>query len=284
MTTTLLIDSDILAYKFAAKAQRSYEFGTAVDDMAEVIPKVDEWLEDLKAKLKADHFIICLSCPSDEGWRKLVLPSYKDNRSATVRPELLQPLKDYLELTYDSYRRPTLEADDIMGILSTDPTLVKGKKVIVSEDKDMQTIPGWLFNPEKDKKPRLISEEQADYFHLYQTIVGDTTDGYTGCPGAGPEAAVKLLEAPLRWTPYQHVFKRGPRKDTAETRWTLGESCSRWEAIVGLYEKHGFTEEDALVQARVARICRTSDYDFKRKQVILWTPDSNPSPSRTRTA
>lgn len=282
--TTLLIDSDIVAFQFAAKAQRTYSFGVAVDELDEVTPKVDEWLQDLKAKLKADDFIICLSCPSVECWRMDVLPSYKGNRDLSTRPVLLDAVKDYLADNYKSYRRPTMEADDIMGILSTDPSLVKGKKIIVSEDKDMQTIPGWLYNPRKDTKPRLITKEQADRYHLYQTIIGDTTDGYVGCPGAGDKAATELLDQPRAWTPYQHVFKSGPRKGLAETRWVLGESCAPWQAVVALYERYGYTEADALVQARVARICRSSDYDFKTKQVILWTPDSAPSPSPTATA
>lgn len=240
---TLLIDSDILAYQFAAKSERKYEFGTAVDDLEEVKPKVDEWLEDITTKLKADKFIICLSCESADGWRKDVLPSYKENRSGTQKPEHLGALKDYLERTYDSYRRPRLEADDIMGILSTHPTLVLGEKVIVSEDKDMKTIPGLLYNPRKGTHPRLISQEEADYWHLYQTLVGDSTDGYKGCPGIGPKKADAVLLA-----------------------------GGGWAGVVALFESKGLTEEDALVQARVARICRACDYDFKKKEVKLWTP------------
>jgi DNA polymerase-1 len=249
MKTTLLIDADILAYKFAAKGQRVYEFGTAVDDLEDVIPKVNEWLDDLMRQTKANDYIICLSCPNDEGWRKRVFPAYKENRKGVVKPELLMPLKEYLEESHPSYRRPFLEADDIMGILSTDPTLVKGRKVIVSEDKDMKTIPGWLFNPEKDKKPRLISEEEADYWHLYQTLVGDATDGYPGCPGIGPKKAEAIL---------QH--------------WSVQLPGDLWLAVNEAFKAKGLTEEDALVQARVARICRSSDYDFKRKEVILWSP------------
>jgi DNA polymerase-1 len=42
--------------------------------------------------------------------------------------------------------------------------------------------------------------------------------------------------------------------------------------VVAAFESKGLTEEDALVQARVARICRASDYDFKTKEVKLWNP------------
>ena len=248
MHRTLLIDADIVAFKFAAKGQRKYAFGVAVDPLETVTPKVDEWLAELKAELGASDLIICLSSPSAECWRKDVLPSYKENRTDVEKPVLLMALKEHMETNYPSYRKPRLEADDIMGILSTHPTLITGERIIVSEDKDMKTIPGWLYNPAKDRTPRLISEAEADQWHLYQAIIGDTTDGYKGCPGAGPVKAIALLDA---------------ANETGDDTWGL---------IVELYARKGLTEADALVQAQVARICRSSDYDFKTQKVILWQP------------
>lgn len=252
MTTTVLLDSDIVAYQFASAAQQSYNFGDTgvcqhVNEFDAVVPLVDQWIKDLMEKLHADKLVVCLSVPTDEGFRIQILPTYKGNRAKVEKPVLLQQVKDYLAEEYPSFIRPGLEADDVMGILSTHPKLHPGTKIIVSEDKDMQTIPGLLFNPRKHKsKPVCISEEQADYYHLYQTLTGDTTDGYKGCPGIGPVKAEAILRSALP-----------------------GEE---WEAVVSTFESKGLTEEDALVQARVARICRYEDYDFKNKEVKLWTP------------
>ena len=41
---------------------------------------------------------------------------------------------------------------------------------------------------------------------------------------------------------------------------------------MSLFVKAGLDEEAALVQARVSRILRASDFDFKAKQPILWKP------------
>jgi DNA polymerase-1 len=251
---TLLLDADIIAYQFAVKAQKTTDWGdgdvmTQVEEGAAVTPALDDKLLELQAQLEADAFVICLSCPTDEGWRRKILPSYKSNRGP--KPALLGPLKDYLSKTHRTYLRPTLEADDVMGILSTHPTLIPGEKVIVSIDKDMKTIPGWLFNPDKDKFPRLIEQQEADYWHLYQTLVGDTTDFYKGCPGVGPKKAEAIL------------FGVSP---------PWGNPEEMWPAVLAAFKAKGLTEEDALVQARVARICRHTDYDFKRKEVILWKP------------
>ena len=84
------------------------------------------------------------------------------------------------------------------------------------------------------------------YWHMMQTLTGDSTDGYSGCPGCGPKTAEKIL-APLVPDDY-------------------------WKAVVKAYSAAGLSEDEALVQARVARICWASDYDFKKKKVKLWNP------------
>ena len=88
-----------------------------------------------------------------------------------------------------------------------------------------------------------ISKEEADYNHLYQTLIGDTADNYKGCPGIGSVGAHKILD-----------------------------ESPTWEAVVAAFEKKGLDEEEALLQARVARILRAEDYDFKKKVPKMWTP------------
>jgi DNA polymerase-1 len=42
--------------------------------------------------------------------------------------------------------------------------------------------------------------------------------------------------------------------------------------VVDAYLKAGLTEEDALMNARMARILRAEDWDFENNEVKLWTP------------
>jgi DNA polymerase-1 len=276
--TTLLVDADIVAFKFASSNQESHEWGNGVKTVTvtpleKVAAEVDLWLATMKETLKADELIICLSCPHEENFRLGVLPSYKGNRDYDNRPVLLGAIKDHMADNYRTYARPSLEADDVMGILSTHPTLIPGKKIIVSEDKDMKTIPGWLYNPAKDFKPRLVTEAEAERYHLYQALIGDSTDHYKGCPGVGPVAAEDFLDRNYLLVPHEHEFKSGPRKGTFETRYTKELDCpDTWAGIVSLYAKAGLTEEDALVQARCARILRACDYNFKERCVLPWNP------------
>jgi DNA polymerase-1 len=46
----------------------------------------------------------------------------------------------------------------------------------------------------------------------------------------------------------------------------------RWPIVLEAFLKAGLTEQDALTQARLARILRFSDWDNETKQPILWSP------------
>lgn len=274
MKRTLLIDADILAYQTASANQKKYDWG---DDVTSVSADLEgakeaarEILDDLMADLEADDLVICLS---DElnNFRKGIYPAYKSHRKGTERPVHLYDMKDWLAAEYPTQLWQNLEADDVMGILSTEPH--DGERIIVSEDKDMQTIPGLLFNPRKDTKVRKITLLEANRFHLWQTICGDATDGYPGCPGAGPKMADEVLDGML-WLQRPKVFKSGPRKGQEVMEWEKADGflTSTWNRIVACYNKYGLTENDALVQANLARILRHGDLDGNR--VIPWVPEA----------
>ncbi|MBA8799246.1 DNA polymerase-1 [Agrobacterium sp. RC10-4-1] len=244
MSRTLLIDADVVAYQAAAVCEKATDWGdgywTWHADENEAKAKVLEAIDRTMAELGGTAIKLCLT-DSEGNFRFGVLPSYKGNRKGTKKPLVLKAIKQWLIDEHDAYFRPGLEGDDCMGILAT-ANIIKGEKVIVSIDKDMKTIPG-LFVHRLEDGIMEISEAEADYWHLYQTLTGDTTDGYAGCPGVGPKKAEALL----------------------------GDDPS-WATVVKAFEKAGLTEADALQQARVSRILRASDYDFKKKEPILWTP------------
>lgn len=247
MKRTLLIDGDVVAFQCAAALETAVEweegYYTWHVGFEEVCHAVDESIDRYMAKLEADAYQLALTDPK-HNFRKDVLPTYKGNRKGVKKPLVLLYVKDWMVENRNGVLRPGLEGDDVMGILATYPA--KGERIIVSIDKDMKTIP-CTYVRDLDSDPIEIDEDTADYQHLFQTLTGDTTDGYSGCPGIGPKRAAELIE--------------------------LGSTIAEnWAAVVAAYAKAGLGEEEALRQARVARILRASDYDFKRKEPILWTP------------
>jgi 5'-3' exonuclease len=280
MTRTLIIDGDIWAFQGAAGAEEATNWGTDDDDGCrwtvtadEAVAKkfIDNSFEELMEQLDATSLVVTLS--DTENWRKDVLPTYKGNRSATRRPIILPQMRQYLRDRYSAWQRPKLEGDDLLGILSGLHQRIPGEKIMVTKDKDMSTIPGLHFRVHKAVLGVFeVTREEADLFHLRQGIAGDATDGYTGCPGWGMQTAEEFLAEPYKLVSEQFTQVRGKYAGVERTRWVKQPCDDLWECILSLYAKEGVTPEDALIQFQVARILRTSDYDFQKKEPILWQP------------
>lgn len=243
-----LIDGDILVYQAASSVERSTDWGEGVwtlhADEGQGIKRFDELVEQIMDITNADIAYIALS--DKVNFRKEVLPTYKSNRDGVRKPMLIPRLREYAHEEYSVYQRPKLEGDDILGILSTAKGLIDGDKFVATIDKDLKQIVGKHFSMSRvDDGITEVTPEEADRFFYMQTLTGDATDGYSGCPGIGPKKAAAILD------------EAGPNP---------------WPAIVKAYEKAGLNEDAALQQARVARILRASDYNFKTKEPILWKP------------
>jgi DNA polymerase-1 len=241
---TLLIDGDILVVSTGAAHEVETDWGddnwTLHCDVKEVKASILKAVENMKRELDADDAILTLSM--GETFRHRLSPSYKAGRGR--KPVGTGEVKRWLIEEQGAKFKPGIEADDTMGILATHPKLIKGEKIIVSQDKDMLTIPGKLY---RNGEIVEVSEGEARYNWMMQTLTGDVTDGYPGLKGMGPVKAQKVLD------------KVEPGEDL-------------WPAVVAAYEKAGMTEEDALLQARLARILHHTDYDFKKQEAILWHP------------
>ncbi len=256
--TTLLIDADLLIYRFACAAERPIDWGndfwTLHSDARGARQLVDSWVEGVAAKTHATAVIMCVS--DDVNFRYSVYPEYKSNRKDHRKPVCFGELRRHVLESYTSGTMANLEADDMMGLLANfrapqgitgggSPTPKPDYKgieihnpVIVSEDKDMLTVPCKLW---RKGKLEVVTQAQAHYNHMTQTLVGDTTDGYPGCPGQGPVSSAR----------------------------TLFDTSNLWAAVVAAFEKKGLTEEDALVQARCAKILHEG-YNFESGEVSLW--------------
>ena len=271
MTKTLLIDADVLFYLFAHRNEYIIQWpegdSSRFIDEGIATAEFEDFIFGLLEKLECSEYFLCVS--SDYNFRYKVLPTYKHNRTDLVKPELWQVLYDHAHAHHPIKTIMWLEADDVMGVLgSKDPD----KYIVASIDKDLKTVPCTLYNWNHDKKPRLISQEEADRWFYMQAVAGDPTDGYSGCPDIGMGKAEVIVSDLVKLVPYEHTFKRGKRKGETETRFMKETADSVWEAIVSHYEAKGLNESFAIRQAQVARILRVEDYDFEKKEPILWKP------------
>jgi len=243
---TLLIDADILMFRFAFKHQKEVHWpnGAVTFVTQKTLAKIDidQFIKDLLVKTHCVDYILCFT--DKLNFRYSVLPSYKSNRANIIPPKLLGTLKKHMKNNHPWHTEPYLEADDYMGILGTRHP---NKYVLTTNDKDFKSLPVTLFNWDKDEKPKKIEEQDADFNFHYQWLIGDSGDGYKGCYKIGDKKARKILG------------EREPAEWSAAVVETYADKCYSWEEI--------------LQQARMARILRSIDYNFKRKEIILWSPN-----------
>jgi DNA polymerase-1 len=249
----LLIDGDILVYQAASGVEKELEFDDDMwvlfTDLRDAQNKFKDKLEEVSSKLPSHEPMLCIS--GDHNFRKDIDSTYKANRKKVRKPMGFLAFRQWVIDSYpNNLSKPILEADDAMGILATKPG--NDEAVIWSIDKDMMQIPGHHL---VDGEVVTQGQGPADYFHMMQTLMGDPADGYKGCPGMGPKKAEKAL----------HTFYIDETLDPV----------GAWGAILFAYEQASLTPEDALQQARLARILRWENWDNKKQEIKLWSPPTN---------
>lgn len=217
---------------------------TLHSNLNEVISLFDNHVADL-VELVLDHWQIegnyeiymCLS-DNQHNFRKLIYPEYKANRGERRRPITYNAMREWIQENYHAVLVEWLEADDCIGLLANETDTI-----IISGDKDMRTIPSKFYDFSRNIFYE-ADKTKADEFHLLQTLTGDATDNYKGCPNIGETRAERFLSS---------------------------EGYS-WKTVVETYRNNGSTEEEALMTARLAFILRKGYYDKKNKRIRLWSP------------
>ncbi len=263
-----LIDADILVYQAAHSCQQVFEWEPGEFSKHASMPDAQKMFIDIVDSIKeatdANRAILCLTDHNRQGnFRRGLYPLYKSTRDnkKSERPMLYSALRQWIRESFEVRQKPGIEADDTLGILATGDinTLPpRDRRIICSIDKDMLTIPGLHYNWRKSEDGiRHVGWPESVYNHMLQTLTGDSSDNYPGCPKIGPKRAELILSPLRRWSVC------GP--DGSYER-------KAWELVVDTYESKGLTEDDAIVQARCARILQAEDWDFETDTPIMWTP------------
>tara|TARA_Y100001968_G_scaffold275980_1_gene270018 strand:+ start:61 stop:825 length:765 start_codon:yes stop_codon:yes gene_type:complete len=235
----ILCDADFIVYKACAAAETEVDFGNDVilvtSNFSNAYSAVKREISKIENKLGGFSDTILFFSDS-VNFRKKILPEYKGHRNRK-KPCGYKRVINALKKEYKVIIKPGLEADDGMGVYATKYP----GNIIASPDKDMRQIPGKLYNFDETFT---IPPIDGAKWHLIQTISGDQTDGYGGVPGIG----VKRAEA------------------------LFNEKGYSWKTVIGAFKDKGLSEEEALINARLARILTADDYDFDKKEPKLWSP------------
>ena len=230
----VLIDGDEVAYKAAFVSEVPIKWDedtwTLHSSEREMIDAIQTIIKQALKDTDSEMFHVALS--GSNNFRLDVYPEYKANRKGKRKPLGLKFCREYMLEEYLASMDDTMEADDLLAIHAGEIP----DSVIWSVDKDFLTVPCHLF---REGQLLFITEEEADYWLKYQTMVGDVADNFKGAAGFGPKKTTKWL------------------KDKGAT----------WSSVRDAFLSAGQTEEDCTTNAILARILRTED------EKLNWRPD-----------
>lgn len=253
-----LIDADSLLYKAGFTFEEKFDWNEWEVSIGKEAPQecifsntieaknaIDSLIENIKFNTGCDEVELWLT--AEGNFRYDVLDTYKSNRKGSRKPKDFQILWKYLVEEYNAQVAVGYEADDVVVYKKTKHP---EDYFLCAIDKDvlLQSV-GTHYNYNKDEFIE-VNGEEAERFFYYQVLVGDTVDGYKGCPGIGNVKANKIL-------------------DKAKE-----EGIPLWEAVRDTFEDKGFTEEDAIIQARLASMHQLEATGKGFYKVVLWEPDS----------
>jgi len=241
MPRKAILDGDIIKYHtaFWAEANNPDYFPVKLDSL------VEKWTPS-----GVSDVVIALSCERKDNFRNKEWPNYKSNRKDSYIPEYIHDVYDFIVENYKCKLLPTLEADDILGIYAS-----KHTHVAVTLDKDLLGVPGWHFNPNKDKDVRYISNEEAYRFFCKQWMMGDSVDNIPGLWRIGPKKADKMLE---EWD--KKDWETNILSLYADLKYRIRDNC-------------GLSDTDmAIAMARCVKILTKKEYNLRTKKIKPWNP------------
>jgi len=246
-----LIDADSLLYKVGfAIEEKTYwnEFDVEVGhedspditydtNLEQCFKTFDQLIDNIMFATECDDLLLVFS--GKNNFRLSIPTSYKDNRIGLRKATGFSEITEYAKNSYPSITTDGYEADDyVVWYKTTSDEDV----VLCAYDKDVlyQTI-GTHYNYGKDEWVT-TKEFDAIWFAYYQTLTGDTSDGYKGCKGIGDKRARKILA-------------------DCKTEKEL------WDAVVETYLSKDQTEEEAIWTMRLANM-----HQWNGEEIVLWNP------------
>lgn len=180
-----LIDADIIAYRCSIATQDEPQSVCAdkIDDF------MNYCIEETVGFNMGTNYKAFLTGKDNYRYEIAKSHPYKGNRSDKEKPQHLSFARDFLVEAWGATVVDGCEADDA---IATAAVSTKGS-VMVSQDKDFNTVPGWKFNFVNGNW-RYDTEESALEYFYGQVLTGDTADNIVGLYRVGPKKAEKILK------------------------------------------------------------------------------------------
>jgi hypothetical protein len=217
-------------------------------------------LEGVLNDIKATKYRIFLSGPDNFRNEIAVTKEYKGNRT-DVKPVYYKEIAEYVIANWSAEVTDKIEADDAIGIAALEAKQAGVEYVVVSNDKDLDQIPGKHYDWVK-KEFYTVSPKEAKTNFFIQLLTGDATDNIPGISGVGPVTARKILEG-----------CKSPEEMVVECiKRYIGETHGEWEDY--------FFEQANLVYIRKHK--GEQDWRDTKEGQFAWSKSSKSAVHNTR--
>lgn len=168
---------------------------------------------------------------------------YKGTRDPSMRPHYYDEIRDYMIHIHGAITVNGMEAEDAAAIVHYEHK--DRNTVLVHQDKDLNCLPGWHWNPVKMDDVYYQTIKEANIHFWKQVLTGDKVDNIRGIDGLGPKTADKLLDpCDGDWMRMYDVALYQYRKQHGlEAERILDETCK----LVWILRKEGITYDGSNV-------------------------------------
>lgn len=168
---------------------------------------------------------------------------YKGNRDPANRPFYYDDIREYMIHVHGAITVNGMEAEDAAGIEHYNHK--DRSTVLVHQDKDLDGLPGWHWNPVKGGDVYYQTLKQADIHFWKQVLTGDKVDNIRGIDGLGPKTANKLIDpCDGDWIKMHAVaLEQYKKQHGLEAESILAETCK----LVWILRKEGITYDGSEI-------------------------------------
>ena len=240
---TILHDGDVTEVR-GVRARDKFlkeEEGAEVVDEEDVLEPVDILYRNLGVVFRRIESVCNHNDPmvflgSKNNFRLDLFPDYKKSRLNKPKPYYQPHTIEWLRSNYECIEVDGYEEDDAVCIYQGTNTC------IVGEDKDLNQMPGYHYNPVTDKKFK-VGQKDGDFFLYTQILAGDGGDDIPGIKGIGMAKAAKHLEGSQN---VEELYTRS----------------------LAMYVDKGYTQADMHLTGQLVYMLRSEDDSYLKRPEI----------------
>jgi len=191
------IDGDVIRY--------SAGFSSEGEALPHMLSTVKSMIKRIVEGAQAKTYTVLLTRDGNFREEVATLQPYKGNRKGSRKPDNYEVMTEYLAVYHHGWFVDGEEADDQLGI-----RCIHNGDTIATIDKDLDNVPGWHYNWQKDRLYYVTPLEAMHNFYT-QLLTGDAVDHIPGLYKlTGKRASKKLKQGVKDCTldkeAYAHIY------------------------------------------------------------------------------